>query len=362
MSLGSVLVTGGCGFIGFHVVKRLVEDVSFSSVHVISRKPTRNQLPGVNYHTCDVTSFSVLYPLVVKIEPRTIIHLAARVSDGDDSDQKTLFHINVEGTENMICCAATVSSVEAFVHTSPMSILETCVNNLTDETAPILRGRSRANYYSKTRSLAETTVLAANDRCGLRTTCLRLCRVYGERDSSTIPTALSWFRNGYHHYQLGDNRNLCDFVSVTNAATAHVLAVKGLLVGIENPEGPTIDGEAFNITDGMPVPYWDFLRLIWTAAAGTDLKTNLRVIPAWYILALASIIEWLFWIFTCNTKRPRYLRRYLFEETVNIKTFSIEKARKRLGYTPINDRTESIAKGVQWVLLEEETKLKAKAA
>lgn len=49
-------------------------------------------------------------------------------------------------------------------------------------------------------------------------------------------------------------------------------------------------------------------------------------------------------------KRPKLLRRFFIEYTCLQRTFSIEKARKRLGYTPVDDRDEMIRAGVEWEL------------
>ena len=50
-----LLVIGGCGFLGFHVVKALVSEHNWS-VHVLSRKPSRNRVEGAQYHTGSVLS------------------------------------------------------------------------------------------------------------------------------------------------------------------------------------------------------------------------------------------------------------------------------------------------------------------
>ena len=56
MAAEVALVTGGCGCVGFHVVKALLNYPMFSSLHVFSRNPTINQQSGVGYHVGDLTS------------------------------------------------------------------------------------------------------------------------------------------------------------------------------------------------------------------------------------------------------------------------------------------------------------------
>ena len=71
------------------------------------------------------------------------------------------------------------------------------------------------------------------------------------------------------------------------------------------------------------------------------------------MLGLASTVEWVYFVFTLGQKRPKMLRRFFIEYTRLQKTFSIEKARKRLGYTPVDDRDGTIRAAVEWELQKE---------
>jgi uncharacterized protein YbjT (DUF2867 family) len=57
--LGTVLVVGGWGFLGSLLVEKLLEEPSVSSVHVISRNPTKNLNPKAKYHAGDIYNRSV---------------------------------------------------------------------------------------------------------------------------------------------------------------------------------------------------------------------------------------------------------------------------------------------------------------
>lgn len=346
MSLDTALVTGGCGFVGFHIVQALLRESC--SVHVISRNPTVNVVAGAIYHTGDVTSIETIRTLLRTIQPTVIFHVAAPVAAINTQSESIFYQTIVYGTESLLNCAQSAPSVKAFVYTSSVTAMAACTGSsfvdLTED-APLLNRSSRADPYSRTKAIADATVLAANNT-HLRTISIRLVNVYGERDNHTIPGILNILRQGRQRYQLGDNRNLFDTASVTNAAAAHILAAKGLLAGISNPAASKVDGEAFFISDGAPEFFWTFLRQVWAAAGDNSPLDQVITVPTWFLLPITSVAEWAYRICTLGHKRPMTLRRDKIEWTCLTRTFSIEKARKLLAYTPVDDRAETIAKAV----------------
>ena len=361
MSEGSILVIGGCGCVGFHIVNALLEEKkTWSSVHVMSRNPSRNRVTGASYHAGDITSPEQVHKLFAEIQPRVIIHAASPNPSADDRDDRSFFNTNVKGTQNLLDCAASSDHVKAFVYTSTASVMEGSSFNFTKETAPTLTNASRADLYAKSKSVAEKLVLDVNEKAGFRTACLRIPVVYGERDNQMIPESLKILQAVRHRNQIGDNSNLFDCVSTQNVAAAHVLAAKALLRA-RDKSLPKVDGEAFFITDGDPLPFWDLLRKIWDAAGDQTSPEEIRVIPAWFMLSLASTVEWLYWIFTLGKMRPK-MRRFDMEFTCSLRTYSIEKAKERLGYTPVGNRDEHIRKGVEWALRMEVEASKPKSS
>ncbi len=85
--------------------------------------------------------------------------------------------------------------------------------------------------------------------------------------------------------QLGDNKNLFDHTYAGNAADAHLLAAEKLL---RSPVG--VAGEAFLITDGLPLPMFDFVREVARAAGRPVAPGAVRVIPTWAALAIAFVL------------------------------------------------------------------------
>ncbi len=363
MSEIKVLVIGGCGFIGYHVVKALLAEKEPSfSVHVMSRNPNRNQVPRAEYHAGDFTSEEDATKILAAVQPVVIFHAASPVPAGNGSSDKFFFDTNVVGTETLLRVAAACKSVKAFVYTSSSGVLKGDSYDMGDETWPMKTATTRnSNAYTASKAIADQLVQDLNGEYFL-TVCLRVCAVYGERDSQMIPVMMKMMREGRHRIQIGNNTARSDHTSGENAALAHVLAAKALLAKVQDPSAdlPKVDGEAFFITDGRPIRTWDFVRMIWRAAGDTTPPENIRVIPAWLILNLATFTEWVYWIFTLGRKKPLTFRRAWIEPTCVERTFSIQKARERLGYVPLDNMEDAIKRGVEYVRQQEAEELKRK--
>ena len=159
--------------------------------------------------------------------------------------------------------------------------------------------------------------------------------------------AIDRARAGKAKAQIGNNTNLFDITYVGNAAEAHILAAKALLRDPLPTGDLKVDGEAFFITNGDPRPFWDVARMYATAAGCPVKKEEIKVVPVWLAFFMAGVMEWLYWIFTLGTKQPIMNRRGL-SYTIMQRTFSIEKARKRLGYEPKVSLEEGMKRGALW--------------
>jgi len=349
MSEKRVLVVGGCGFVGYHIVNAFIQDSTWSSVHVMSRNPSRNHVEGAQYHSGSLTSLEQLRSRLAEIQPSLVINTASPHGSGNASNGSHFEEINVKGTQNLLKASIASDHVRTLIYTSSVEVMEGLSHNFVTEDARMFTVASRGEYYAKTKAIADQAVLDANGMGGLRTLCLRLAVVYGDHDSQMIPGTLHALQEGRQRYQIGDNRNLFDAVSATNVARSHLLAAKALL---RQPEDGSekVDGEAFFITDGNPVPFWTLERQIWSAAGDRTALKEVTVIPAWLMLNLASAVEWLYWAFTMGLKRPKVLRRQVMAYTCYPRTYSIDKARERLGYKPVDDRDEQIRRGVECAL------------
>ncbi|KAI9686119.1 MAG: hypothetical protein M1820_010685 [Bogoriella megaspora] len=350
MSRGAVLITGGCGFVGYHIVEAFLMDKSWPEVHVMSRNPTRNLLDGVRYHAVDTTAPGSVYDLLRKIKPEIIVHAASPLAVGEEISPTRYFDVNVKGTKNLLECAAASGCVRGFIYTSSTVVMAGSSLHQVREDAPLIVQSTRTGAdYAKSKALADQIVLDYNGRSNMKTLCLRIAPTYGVRDTQILPQMLNLLKRGQHKFQIGRISYDYDFVSANDAAMAHLLAAKALLRP-EDRDKLGIGGEAFFVTEGDPLSYWDFQRKVFAAAGDRTLQADITITPPWLMLAFASMLEWMYLVFTLGQKTPP-LRRHAIEYVCSERTHSIDKAKVRLGYLPTpQKRDERIQEGVKWIM------------
>lgn len=354
-SLGHVLITGGCGFLGHHIVNLLLERHPSTRVSVLDLRTTHNRKssPNVSYYDSDVTDSEATKTLFAKLKPDVVIHTA-----GSPLIAKNEVHhkVNVEGTKNILSTAQE-NGVKAFVYTSSASVIYDPKSELinANETYPLITGDAQPEYYTTTKAYAESAVLSANrQRSNFLTCAIRPAGIFGEGDVQLLPKMVTAFRKGQTKFQIGSNDNLFDFSYVQNIAHGHLLAVNALLQTYKMmptvpPDSKRVDGEAFFITNGQPVYFWDFARAVWREAGDTLPMSSVWHLGEDFAFAVGGTLEWLFW---AMGKTPNLTRQQV-KYSCMTRYYSIDKAKKRLGYWPIVDLDEGIRRGVRYILEQE---------
>ncbi|KAH6646445.1 3-beta hydroxysteroid dehydrogenase/isomerase family-domain-containing protein [Truncatella angustata] len=357
-SLGRVLVIGGCGFLGHHVVNVLLRDWTTSAVSVIDLRCQRNRRPendGVEYVEADITDSDKLTKVFGRLKPDVVIHTASPPAQGSGAVSNDLFYkVNVEGTRAVVT-AAQQSGVKALVFTSSASVMSDNKSDLinANENWPVIRGKNQSEYYSETKAEAESIVLAANraeSHPQLLTASIRPSGIFGEGDMQAVFHMVNIYEQGRTNVQVGENTNLFDWTYVENVAHGHLLAAQALLLTAQSRTIPLdherVDGEAFIITNGQPVYFWDFTRAIWRAAGndkGTDHVWQMSR-EVGIVLGLLSEI-----VFGILRKPPTFNRQRIVYSCMT-RYYDISKAKRRLGYKPLVDLSEGVRRAVQWTL------------
>jgi sterol-4alpha-carboxylate 3-dehydrogenase (decarboxylating) len=268
-----------------------------------------------------------------------------------------MYKVNVDGTDNLLNVARE-TGVKAFVYTSSASVIMDKENDVinADERWPVISGKEQPEYYTHTKGLAETAVLLANRTPPTFLTCsIRPAGIFGPGDVQMLPGLLQASRKGQTKFQLGPNTSLFDFTYVENVAHGHLLGLIHLLETSKRNAAPLddekVDGEAFFISNGSPVYFWDFARRVWKEAGDKNalypakafiLGTNLA-------LTIASILGLILGIFGKEPSLNRTKVRY----STMTRYYSIQKAQQRLGYEPIVELEEGIKRGMKDILERE---------
>ena len=358
-TLSSVLVTGGCGFIGYHIVHNLLESDPSCVVHVLDINTERNRLPSVTYYKGDIASADDVTRVMREAKPRVIFHIAC--PDSMVIAPKLFEKVIVGGARNLLSAAAELGTVQALVYTSTSSVIHDNVSDLVDadETLPILQPPVQKRLYTLTKATAEEEILAANRTAGnssMLTVSLRPCTVFGERDTIYLTKIIAVAQKGTSKYQMGNGKNVYDFVYVGNLVDAHILAARALVAAYRLPPPPAesrVDGEAFNITNDEPVLFWDFTRKIGAKAGYPVHPKDIVTIPVTVALIIGWLSEWVVWILSRGRRQPDVTIEAIRFSTIN-RMLNIDKAKRVLGYKPRVNMEEGIEKAVQWWLTREE--------
>jgi UDP-glucose 4-epimerase len=241
----NVLVTGGAGFIGGHLVERLLAEGR--RVTVIDNFATGRlenlalvkDSKRLSVRRADVADFSGIKPYFNGID--CVFHLAA-LADIVPSIQRPLdYHrANVDGTISVLE-AARLGGVSKFIYTASSSCYGIPDVTPTPETAPI-----RPMYpYALTKYLGEQYALGWNKIYKMPVTSLRLFNVYGPRARTTgtygavFGVFLAQKLAGLPFTIVGDGSQTRDFTFVSDVVDAFVKASES-----------EISGEVFNVGSG----------------------------------------------------------------------------------------------------------------
>ena len=328
-TIKKALVTGGGGFVGKAIVKRLLE------LGIETRVVGRHRYPEVEEAGAECFVGDISQPLVMTEAAKgvdIVFHTAALA--GIWGPWKDYYAVNVVGTEKVIeSCRA--SKVAMLVYTSTPSV----VFNGRD----IQGGDERLNYaekslchYATTKVIAEKMVLAANSS-DLKTCALRPHLIWGPGDPHLLPRLLASGKKK-RLKRVGNGANLVDISYIDNVAHAHILAARNLA------GNATASGKAYFISQGTPVNLWNWINELFASMAIPAIQSSLSETAAYL---LGGILELLYTVGRTNNE-PR-MTRFLSEQLAKSHYFCIANARKDLGYEPIVSIEEGLQRTVQWL-------------
>jgi UDP-glucose 4-epimerase len=230
----SILVIGGAGFIGSHVVQELLKNdvgkvVVFDN---FARGKLSHLSESLEDSRCeiysnggDVRDVDILNDAMNGIDG--VIHLAAMWLLHCKDFPRTAFHVNIEGTFNVLE-ACVKNRVKRLVYSSSASVYGDAVEVPMTEEHPF----NNRNFYGSTKIAGEAMCRAFFDRYGLDYVGLRYMNVYGPHQDQTaaytgvIPIMLNKIDANEAPVINGDGTQAYDFIDVEDVARCNVLALE----------------------------------------------------------------------------------------------------------------------------------------
>lgn len=241
MSGQTVLVTGGAGFIGSHVVELLLEkNIPVRVLDDLSVGKRENIPPGAEFVQGDILDSTVLDSALDQVG--SVVHLAARVAIRDSVEHFLPdARINLLGTLTLLSACAR-KGVRKFLFASSMAVYGDCPEpRPVPESYPL----SPLSPYGISKLAAEQYVRLLAPRFGIRALVLRYFNVYGPRQTFTpyvgvVTIFIRRLLKGLPPVIFGDGNQCRDFVHVRDVARATVVALESGL-----------DGEVLNVGTGI---------------------------------------------------------------------------------------------------------------
>jgi len=301
-----VLVTGGAGFVGSHLVDLLAKtnEVTVLDDMSVGSRSNLSSSPDVNVLEADVRDRAGIEAAVKQAD--VIFHLAVVCLRVSIPDPMASHLVNDLGTLNLLL-AARDSSVRRFVYVSSSEVYGTAVHVPMDEEHPL----NPATPYAAAKLAGEAYTLSFHRTYGLPATVVRPFNMYGPREHAdgpsgeVIPRFVARAMAGKPLVVFGDGLQTRDFTWVGDA-------VRGILMAAECDE---LVGDRINIACGHEVSVLDVARLVQDS-----LGTRLAILH--------------------QAERPGDVRRHLA---------GVERARSQLGFAAAVEIGEGVARYVDWV-------------
>lgn len=313
-----IALTGASGYTGSRLLATL--RARGDEVRVLVR-PAKVGEPAVAMASAvvpgDLADEGAIRSLVEGVD--AVLHVAAvyRTAGHKDAYYR---EVNVLGTQRLLEAAA-AAGVRRFVHTSTVGVHGHVRHPPADETAPIAPG----DIYQATKAEGEALALRYHRERGVPVAVVRPGAIYGPGDTRLLKVFRAVARGRYA--VVGSGRTFYHPVFIDDL-------VQGFLLALERPEAV---GEPFLVCGPRYASQDELAALVAKHTGGRVLPFHL---PAWPIQAAGSLVEAACVPFGIDP--PLHRRRVDF--WTKSRAFSIEKARRLLGYEPKVDLDEGIAR------------------
>jgi len=312
----NILVTGGGGFLGQAICRRLVERGHAATSFNRGHYPELDAL-GVRQLRGDLAQLEAVLDACEGQD--AVFHVAAKA--GAWGSFQEYFDANVKGTANVLA-ACRMLGIGRLVYTSTPSVTHR-------RTHPVIGGNEADTplgsgflaWYPATKRIAEENVLAAND-AQLATVALRPRLIWGPGDNQLLPRLVQRAKAGRLRF-VGDGLNKIDTTYIDNAAQAHLDAFDHL------SPGARCAGRAYFISNGEPKTVSEIVNGLLRAAGAPPVEKTIPFRAA-YWLGAGLEATWR----TLRLRGEPPMTRFLAEQLSTTHFYDTSAARRDFGYRP----------------------------
>lgn len=322
-----ILVTGGTGFTGGNLVKRLLKGSS-NEVRILARNKNKAEelkKSGAEVIIGDITDKEAVFSSVKGMDK--VFHVAAAYRESY-MDDRLYWDINYNGTK-YILDACLEYGVKRLVHTSTIGLVSSVKNPPSNEE----EAYSPGDVYQNSKCEAEKEALRYAREKGLAVSVVRPAAIYGPGDMRLLKMFKMIARGRWVF--LGNGRAYLHMVYIDDL-------IDGFLLCGEKDEAI---GQVFIIGGEKYVSLNELSKLI---ADEFNVKAPYIYIPYKPVELAAVCIERIWKLLKIKKQPPIYKRRVAFFK--KSRAFSIEKAKKLLGYQPKIDLKTGIHLTAEWYI------------
>ena len=300
------LITGGAGFMGANLKRKILQQNPSATIHIIEPKNTNlwrlaDIQNNITLHHLSLIDFKDIQALVTTIKPTTIFHLASYGGMPSQQKQIPTFDVNLYGTINLLnackkvgfdCFINTGSSSEYGKKDSPMK-----ESDILEPNSDYGIAKAAATHYCVKEAMLHNLPIYT----------IRPFSVYGDYEASTrlIPTvALSFLAN--KQLNLSNPNNVRDFVYIDDIINAYIILAE------KKPSEPYV----FNIGSGKQSSIQDVINALQ--------QITQKTVPT----------HW-------QSIEPRPWEPTQWQA-------NIEQARNVLGWAPLHTLEQGLQKTLQW--------------
>ena len=327
-----IFLTGGTGFLGSYIA-----DAAADAGHAVRAlaRPTSDTrfLESVG---AEIVSGDLADPASLRAGAEgcdVVIHAAAKVMDWGPWPS---YYEETVTASRRVYDAAVAAGVPRGVHVSSVAVYgkESVLRGAVDESmGPVPENRlPQWYYYGRAKSLAESLAMEYHQNQTLQMSVVRPAWIYGPRDRASLPRVLTMLEQGRVQC-IGDGSNILSLTYAANVADAILLAA-------------TKDealGEAYNVSNDGNITQRRYMDALADMLGVPHVQKS---IPYKAALAAAMLLETVHR--GLRLKRRPFVTRQGVQLIALPSTFSTDKIRDRLGWTPRVDFATALERIAEW--------------